>query len=86
MFEVERLDEALPERSYESQIDPDPPIDAGCVVPIRPQPPPDPADELERCRRILSAAGLLADLSGRLERARPPPSAPAAARFAKVPA
>ena len=48
------------------------------VVPLRPpvpQPPPTPADELERCHHIVAAADRLADLSTRLEQfARPPPA------------
>jgi hypothetical protein len=73
---VEQASEAEPERGDISQIDADPAEPAGRVVPIRPpepQLPPIVAGELQQLRRIVSAAGRLADLSARLERARPPP-------------
>jgi hypothetical protein len=68
--------EAAPVNTLVSQIDADPADPAGSVVPIRPPEqefPPSAVQELHRLQRIVSAAGRLADLSGRLERARPPP-------------
>ena len=67
---VEQASEAEPERGDISQIiDADPAEPAGRVVPF----PPSAVKELHRLQRIVSAAGRLVDLSGRLERARPPP-------------
>lgn len=62
--------QAEPENGVISQIDADPAEPAGSVVPF----PPSASKELYRLQRIVSAAGRLADLSGRLERARPPPN------------
>jgi hypothetical protein len=68
--EAELASEAEPERGDISQIiDADPAEPAGRVVPF----PPSAVKELHRLQRIVSAAGRLVDLSGRLERARPPP-------------
>jgi hypothetical protein len=76
--QVQAVAEAEPEKPSVSQIDAASPDPANRVVPLRPpvpQPPPTPADELERCRRVLAAADWLADLSTRLEQfARPPPA------------
>jgi hypothetical protein len=88
---AEPVPEPVPEQEVDAIVEAEPvnghvfPIDAAPaepaanrVVPLRlpvPQPPPTPADELERCRRILAAADWLADLSMRLEQlARPPPA------------
>jgi hypothetical protein len=61
--------QAEPENRVISQIAADPAEPAGSVV----QFPPSASKELHRLQRIVSAAGRLVDLSGRLERARPPP-------------
>jgi hypothetical protein len=75
-FEIEQRPEPA-EKGVVSQIDAASPDPADRVVPLRPpasQPPPTAADELDRCRRIVTAADWLADLSTRLEQfARPPP-------------
>jgi hypothetical protein len=66
--------EAEPVNTPETQIDADPAEPGGRVVPFRPpQPQPTSAEELHQLQRILAAADRLVDLSGRLERARPPP-------------
>jgi len=70
-FEVEEPAQAAevePVNTFETQIDAAPPA-AGHVVPF----PPSAVKELHRLQRIVSAASRLADLSERLERARPPP-------------
>jgi hypothetical protein len=61
--------EAEPVNTLVSQIDADLAEPAGSVV----QFPPSASKDLHRLQRIVSAADRLADLSGRLERARPPP-------------
>jgi hypothetical protein len=74
-FEIEQAAEpaaaaqAEPVIGVGSQIDADPAEPAGRVVPF----PPSAVKELHRLQRIVSAASRLADLSERLERARPPP-------------
>jgi hypothetical protein len=67
--QAEPAAEAEPVNTPVSQIDANPADPAGRVV----QFPPSAVKELHWLQRIVSTAGRLADLSGRLERARPPP-------------